>query len=413
MNAASTSSPSVPDASAGAGLPPRQPGLDLLRALAIGLVFLYHYQVFVSKAPTFGWLGNIGWTGVDLFFVLSGYLIGHQVFAGVARGQTLSVPAFYARRLLRTMPAFWVVLALYFLFPAVMGGKTPPPLWRFLSFTQNWNLQPGTAFSHAWSLCIEEQFYLVLPLLVWLGLRAAAAWHLRVSTLWGVLAALTLMAMAWRASLWDQFGREVEAGGVGTQGYYPAVYYATLSRIDEFIPGIAVALWRHAHPARWATAMARGRIWFAGACAVVALVWYGVAQHYYIDGYGYGRFMTVAGYSLIAWGYAALVVAALCSDSPLRQWRVPGAGALAAWSYSIYLTHKAVAVNVAQSLASWSLPQPVVIVLVSLACVFAGWVLYRVVEKPVMRWRDRQVPTLFPPTGGTQGDAGGSSAALR
>src|SRR6476620_5209236 len=153
----------------------RQPGLELLRALAITLLFLYHFQVFVSHAPTFGWLGNVGWTGVDLFFVLSGYLIGQQVFSGLARGQQLSVPAFYARRLLRTLPAFWVVLALYFLFPTVMGGKTPPPLWRFLSFTQNWNLQPGTAFSHAWSLCIEEQFYLVLPLLVWGGLRAARA----------------------------------------------------------------------------------------------------------------------------------------------------------------------------------------------------------------------------------------------
>lgn len=374
----------------------RQPGLDLLRALAISLVFFYHYQVFVSRAPTFGVLSTVGWTGVDLFFVLSGYLIGHQVFAGIARGETLSLPAFYARRLLRTLPAFWVVLALYFLFPAVMGGKTPPPLWRFLSFTQNWNLQPGTAFSHAWSLCIEEQFYLVLPLLVWAGMRLAASLKLKVSTLWGLLAVLTLAAMAWRASLWEQFGREVEGGGVGTEGYYPALYYATLARIDEFIPGLAVALWRHAHPASWERAMAHGRAWFVGAVAATALLWYAVATHYYIDGYGYGRFMTVAGYSLVAWGYAGLVVAALCPASPLRRWRVPGAASLAAWSYSIYLTHKAVAVIVANALKEFALPQPAVVACVTGACVLAGWVLYRLVEKPVMRWRDRQVPTLFP-----------------
>jgi peptidoglycan/LPS O-acetylase OafA/YrhL len=399
----STNSPSLSPVS-------RQPGLDLLRALAISLVFCY--QIFVSRAPTFGWFGNVGWTGVDLFFVLSGYLIGHQVFAGIARGETLSLPAFYARRLLRTLPAFWVVLALYFLFPAVMGGKTPPPLWRFLSFTQNWNLQPGTAFSHAWSLCIEEQFYLLLPLLVWAGVRAAAAWNLRVSTLWGLFAGLTLMAMAWRASLWDQFGREVSGGGAGSQGYHPALYYATLARIDEFIPGLAVALWRHAHPASWARAMAHGRRWCIGAVAVAALVWYAVANHYYISGYGYGRFMTVAGYSLIAWGYAVLVVAALCTDSPLRRWRVPGAAALAAWSYSIYLTHKAVSVNVAKALGDAGLPQPVVISLVTLACIVAGWALYRLVEKPVMRWRDRQVPTLFPAArgGAAQAQASGSTA---
>lgn len=374
----------------------RQPGLDTLRALAITLVFLYHYQVFVSHASTFGWLGNIGWTGVDLFFVLSGYLIGHQVFAGLAQGRTLSLPAFYARRLLRTLPAFWVVLALYFLFPTVMGGKTPPPLWRFLSFTQNWNLQPGTAFSHAWSLCIEEQFYLVLPLLVWAGVRAATAWGLKVRTLWGLMVGLTLAAMAWRASLWDQFGREVAGGGVGTEGYYPAVYYGSLARIDEFLPGLAVALWRHAHPASWARFTAHGRAWFFAALGAAALAWYGVAHHYYIDDYGYGAFMTIAGYSLIAWAYATLVVAALCEGSPLRRWRVPGAAALAAWSYSIYLTHKAVAVILAKALAPYGLPAPLLIVLVIVACMLAGWVLYRLVEKPVMRWRDRQVPTLFP-----------------
>src|SRR5215217_2378831 len=60
---------------------PRLPGLDTLRALAIALVLMSHYQAFVSQAPTFGFLGRIGWAGVDLFFVLSGYLIGNQLLA--------------------------------------------------------------------------------------------------------------------------------------------------------------------------------------------------------------------------------------------------------------------------------------------------------------------------------------------
>ena len=107
--------------------PPRHPGLDTLRALAIVLVFMYHYMVFVSRAPTFGWASEVGWVGVDLFFVLSGYLIGDQLFAGVARGETLSLAAFYARRALRTWPAFWVVLAAYFLWPGTLGGRTGRP----------------------------------------------------------------------------------------------------------------------------------------------------------------------------------------------------------------------------------------------------------------------------------------------
>jgi peptidoglycan/LPS O-acetylase OafA/YrhL len=86
----------------------RNHGLDTLRALAITLVFAYHYMVFVSRQPTFGWVSVVGWVGVDLFFVLSGYLIANQLFEGMARGQQVSLTRFYARRALRTLPVFWV-----------------------------------------------------------------------------------------------------------------------------------------------------------------------------------------------------------------------------------------------------------------------------------------------------------------
>jgi peptidoglycan/LPS O-acetylase OafA/YrhL len=58
-----------------------------------------------------------------------------------------------------------VVLAMYLLFPhSVIGGRDASPLWQFLSFTQNFGLAYGQMFTHSWSLCIEEQFYVVLPL---------------------------------------------------------------------------------------------------------------------------------------------------------------------------------------------------------------------------------------------------------
>ena len=63
----------------------RNPGLDTLRACAIALVFMYHYGLFVDGPNPFGAVAWIGWTGVDLFFVLSGYLISNQLFAGWAR----------------------------------------------------------------------------------------------------------------------------------------------------------------------------------------------------------------------------------------------------------------------------------------------------------------------------------------
>lgn len=126
---------------------------------------MYHYMVYVSGKPTFGLLSEIGWVGVDLFFVLSGDLIGNQIFSSMVNQRIFSVKTFYYRRLLRTLPNYLFILGIYFLIPNFREKKILPPLWKFLTFTQNFDLNVGTAFSHAWSLCIEEQFYLILPVL--------------------------------------------------------------------------------------------------------------------------------------------------------------------------------------------------------------------------------------------------------
>ena len=367
---------------------PRSNGLDTLRALAIALVFMYHYMVFVSGEPTFGWLSTVGWVGVDLFFVLSGYLIGNAVFAGVVAGQRLSLRAFYGRRALRTLPAFWVVLAAYFLFPPMMGGREPPSLWRFLTFTQNYLLQPGTAFSHAWSLCIEEQFYLVFPLVVLLITRLP----LRRGYGWALLVALVGLGVVARALLWSRFGR-LDSGAI--EGYYPQVYYATLCRFDEFLPGLAVAMLKNFHPTIWSRVELQGRATFALGLVAVGAVLTGVLQYYWIEGYGYGFFMSVFGYSLVAMAFAILVASALSPVSPLHRIRIPGAYSLAVWSYSIYLTHKAVAFVIHSHVPAWQLTPPMELVFITVASVATGVLLYRLVELPFMQLRHRHLPPLF------------------
>lgn len=370
--------------------PHRSNGLDNLRALAIALVFMYHYMVFVSGEATFGWASSVGWVGVDLFFVLSGYLIGNQLFSGLVARRDLSLPRFYARRALRTWPVFWLVLAAYFIFPSVMGGKPPPPLWTFLTFTQNYQLQPGTAFSHAWSLCIEEQFYLVLPLVVLLAVKVGS----RRIQAWLLLLALLAFGITARWVLWSEYG--LEAGGKG-DGYYPNVYYATLGRFDEFLPGIAVALVKNYHPLLWQRLLARGAALFAVGLVSVLAILYGVLFHYYIDDYGYPFFMSVFGYSLVAMAFSLLVASALSPHSPLQRIKIPGANSLALWSYSIYLTHKPVGFILKGYLAPYALSQPVLVVVIAAASIALGAVLYRLVELPFMQWRDRGFPSLFRP----------------
>ena len=106
----------------------RLDGLATLRAIAINIVLIYHYKVVVSPENLFGFIGSLGWTGVDLFFVLSGYLIGNQVLSAFAKGQDFSLKLFYIRRFLRTLPNYYFVLALYFLFPVALGGTATAPL---------------------------------------------------------------------------------------------------------------------------------------------------------------------------------------------------------------------------------------------------------------------------------------------
>lgn len=365
----------------------RNAGLDTLRALAIVLVFANHYMIFVSHQPTFGWLSEIGWAGVDLFFALSGYLIGNQILAGIrlqqAGTQRFSLVRFYARRLLRTLPNFYVVLALYAWWPAMRGASELPPLWKFLTFTQNIDLTPGTAFSHAWSLCVEEQFYFLLPALA-LGIAM-----LRKSLLWAWLAVAgaLLAGMAVRSHLWSGMSE----ADLGSGQYYTQIYYASWCRFDELICGVALALLKNYHAAVWTRITAYGNCTLAAGVALTALSW-----HYLLEDH-YGYVMTVYGYPLLGLSFCLLLLAALSPGSLLQRWRVPGAASVALWSYAIYLTHKQLCVLLRAPLLEqgWGPESWQALAIMGAASLLAGWLLYLLVETPSMKLRDRYVPSNY------------------
>lgn len=354
-------------------------GLDTLRALAIVLVFANHHLLFVSKASPFGWLGEIGWIGVDLFFGLSGYLIGNQIFAAMRTQEGLSLPVFYARRFLRTLPNFYVVLALYAWWPWFRHGASMPPLWEFLTFTQNINLTPGTAFSHAWSLCVEEQFYVLLPaaaLLVGLARRPLlVGWLAIIGTLAG--------GAAIRASLWDD--------GMAQQGgfhFYNLIYYASWCRFDELVAGVALALLKNYHGAAWTRLTSHGNVAFG----VGALLFGLACRLFYDDHYGFG--VTVFGYPLLALAVFILLVAALSSGGLLARTRIPGAQSLALWSYAIYLLHKQLCILLKPELPGLGMAPDTLAstAVMAGASIAGGWLLYAVVETPFMKLRDRWFP---------------------
>ena len=169
------------------------PALDGLRGIAIILVMLHHYTFSQPRLtdyvptlidPRIGEVIFFFWTGVDLFFVLSGFLISGILLD--TRGSKRYFANFYARRILRIFPLYYLVLFLAFvvlpMFPAVDGVLAPqeegltveetPAQWRYWSFLTNVSIV-AYGWTHgwvdiSWSLAIEEQFYLVWPLVIWL-----------------------------------------------------------------------------------------------------------------------------------------------------------------------------------------------------------------------------------------------------
>ena len=356
-------------------------GLDTLRALAIMLVFANHYMSFVSREATFGWFSEIGWAGVDLFFALSGYLIGNQVFAAL-RGPGLSLPRFYARRLLRTVPAYLFVLALYAYWPYWAGDLPHAPWWKYLTFTLNFNLKPGTLFSHAWSLCVEEQFYLLLPPVA-LAIAGLAARSRRAALVlgWAALASAVAAGMWLRHAWWQP---SMDLGERGSRSYYVLIYYSSLSRFDELLAGVALAMLRNFHPAAWQRLTRHGDWMLAGGAFLTALAFWLFLEYHYSWG------MSVFGYPLLGLAFALLLVAALSEGSLLHRTRVPGMGAIALWSYSIYLTHTQVCILLADH---WEPVDPESIAVMIGASIFAGWLLYFAVEAPFMKLRERFIPS--------------------
>jgi len=358
-------------------------GLDTLRAAAILLVLMYHYMVVVSGKNTFGFLTEIGWTGVDLFFVLSGYLIGNQIFSALAQEKEFSLKTFYMRRLLRTVPNYLVILAIYFLCSSLLAGTGTASIWRFLSFTQNIGLRPGETFTHSWSLCIEEQFYLILPMAALLIFSTTQS----VRFAWIILCAALLIAMSVRAWVWLNYGRS----GISSMDFYQHIYYSSFARFDELLPGVAIALLKNFQTRTYEKILRYGNGLLIVGAISVAVMFYVMSQILYSDSDGYNFWATSVGYSFLAMSFAALTLSALSPDSMLNRIRIPGAERVALWSYAIYLAHKPIfklaiapLTQLGISTDSW-----LGIAVIMAVSVFGGWLLFRLIEKPFMRLRDR------------------------
>lgn len=221
----------------------RIPELDGLRGIAISLVLFGHYFVNPWRTIPGGYGAylqsalRLTGTGVDLFFILSGFLIG-----GILLDKRLSdnyFQAFYARRFFRIFPLYYSVLCVFLLasifWPRLSDWllRDPVPAWSYFAYVQNYLMGTRGHFGSnflgiTWSLAIEEQFYLTLPLLVWLLKPRYLRW---------LLIAYVIAGPAIR------YAEYLYSGAFGA-------YVFTLGRADALLFGVLIAI-AYRTPALW------------------------------------------------------------------------------------------------------------------------------------------------------------------
>lgn len=350
--------------------------LDGLRAIAFLLVLWYHLPLSLQGergGHLVAWL-DTGYFGVDVFFALSGFVVTRVLVQDRARGASLR--GFWLRRLLRICPIYYLTLLAVALVDPFAG------LLPAAAYVANYAMLAGTDLrylGHLWSLSVEEHFYLVWPLLLWLGGVRRGPW----------LVLLVLLPLS-AATTWWYFQHERALLG-------PALTYATTSRLRALALGALFAFCERAIRARPGRATL-----LAGALAALATV----STHWFFDATGLAAAIVHSGFDaperwlpvLQLVGYAAgsgavvlLVIAWTGTAAPhSRLLRSPPLRWIGSISYGLYLYHLPILFLFGRAQLDADTGRARLLALAAIATTFAvAAVSFRFVERPLIAWGRR------------------------
>ncbi|HUQ68848.1 MAG TPA: acyltransferase [Planctomycetaceae bacterium] len=354
--------------------------LDLLRCVAVLLVLGRHLTPCPRDTNAVVWAATAvwqrgGWVGVDLFFVLSGFLVSGLLFREDQAGGPVDVGRFLVRRAFKIYPSFWALLLVTVLVGAGQtGGIARRPLLGELLFLQNYL---GGLWEHTWSLAVEEHFYLAFAAL---ALALSRLPHRRGATFASIPALFLATAVACLGLRWYQSSTMPHS--------LNALLFPTHLRIDSLMSGVLVSYWWHSRDLSECRLLKRfpGIVVGVGSLMLLPAFIFPLERTWWLP---------VFGLTLFYVGSSAILIGCLALRAP--QWRATEwLAQIGARSYSIYLWHLPVQVWGLHWLRSavggelnWFLYA---------GCYLGGALVIgilssRLIEYPLLRVRDRLFPS--------------------
>ena len=312
-----------------------------------------------------------GWIGVDLFFVLSGFLVSGLLFNEASRYQAISIKNFLLRRGLKIYPAFWVLIGFTACSQLMSVGSLDVRFAAELLFVQNyfrgyWN--------HTWSLAIEEHFYLLLLLLVYVLIRKGGVKRLNQIPFYFALIAVGCLSLRCLKLL----------SGVEFDNF--AYLFPTHLRIDSLFFGVLLSYFYHKNRVAFLE-KARQHRWPCILAGTLLLL------PPFLVGLPYTPWLYTVGFSLLYVGAGLILIGFLGLEIPDFGWS-RGLAYIGSHSYSIYLWHMVI--------REWVVPRLTTQYTVTTSIYLVGSILVGIlasalVEFPVLRLRDRWFPSRTSP----------------